>query len=81
MTLDQLLGDDAMIGRMDDAQFDQYWTALGQVIRLAARHKAEPGPAVQDRQEMSCTSASTERRPSWDFEPSAVPATFGFGRR
>jgi len=31
------LTDAAAIGRMNDAEFDRYWTALGTVVRLACR--------------------------------------------
>jgi hypothetical protein len=34
-------------------------------------------PDEPERQELSCTSASTERAPSWDFDK-RKPAAFGF---
>jgi hypothetical protein len=64
VTLDEILGDSAMISRMDDAQFDSYWTALGTAIRIAcqAQRKPQPPPAQPEtRTEINCTNATTER--------------------
>ena len=51
------------------------WT----VIELASYTEPQaPSPAAPARQELSCTSAITDRRDEHDFETPAVRA-FGFG--
>lgn len=51
----------------------ELWT----VIELASFAEPPPPAAPARRQELSCTSASTERRDEHDFETPAVRA-FGF---
>jgi hypothetical protein len=83
-----VIGDTAVIAALNDHEFDDYWRALGTVVRLSCRRAAAaereaaaaPEPEAA-RQEMSCTQASTERRPERDFEVAPASASFGFGRR
>jgi hypothetical protein len=79
MNLGDLIDDDA-IAHMDDAQFAEYWGAMGKAVRLACR---APAPAQPDHGELSCTGASVERAAGWDHDrrrpPAAVRLRFGFG--
>jgi hypothetical protein len=76
--LAELVGDSDTIGAMTDLEFDDYWKALGTVVRLACRAKPQPQTTetAPARQELSCTSASTERR--WSPHQEAPATPFGF---
>jgi hypothetical protein len=76
---DIIVGSEA-IGRMNDQEFSEYWTALGKVVRIACRANPEPPAAKPETapQEINNTSASTER--SWTPTAQAPAAPFGFGQ-
>ena len=59
-SLGDLIGDPAAIARMDNDTFDQYWQALGTLIRLAAQHAPQPATPPK-RDPGSSTAAITER--------------------
>jgi hypothetical protein len=57
----------------------KHLTALADELEHGNLSHAEPATETAPaRQELSCTSASTERRPSYHHEAPATP--FGFGR-
>lgn len=80
--LADLAGDSAAIGRMTDAEFTEYWTALGTVVRLVCKARPPPagstGPPGQDP--TSVTSATIERAPQWDHDKRPPATAFGFTR-
>jgi hypothetical protein len=75
MTLGDLL-DDTLIARMDDETFASYWSALGDVIRIACQARQAPPLAEVKQAEINTTSATTER--AWSLTRQAPAAAFGF---
>jgi hypothetical protein len=75
-----LIGDTTTISQMDDAHFDQYWQALGTVIRLASQaHTPHPPPEPELAEgELSCTSATTQIAPPARDWRRPTPKAFGF---
>ena len=73
--MENLLADEATLGKMTDREFDSYWTALGQVVRIATGVRAAPEGAT--RTELSCVSATTER--AWAPSKTRPAPVTGFG--
>lgn len=70
------------ISRMDDAQFGDYWAAVGTAVRIASRARTPAGPAEPaepERKEINNTAVSAERR--WAPHVTTPAAAIGFGRQ